>query len=223
MTVGKEENSSQGGAAGAKRTDWEAIERDYRAGLLSLREIGKVHGISEGMIRKKAKAGNWERDLTERVNEKVRAELVRSDGTQPRDLRTADPRTEREIVETAAATVVQVVRGHRKHISRQIELVDILTEQLVGAAGNRDDIEDAIFDETAGDKDGKRRSAMLKAVALPTQAGAIVNLSNALKTLVGLERQAFSIKDESETQAANPMASLLAQIQGTPLRPQGDE
>lgn len=203
--------------AARKSIDWEAVERDYRAGVLSLREIGKMQEVSEGMIRKKAKAESWERDLTERVNEKVRNELVRD------SVRTADPRTEKEIVDTAAATVIQVVRGHRKQIGRQIALVDVLTEQLTGAAGNRDEIEAAIFDETAEDKDGKRRSAMLKAVSLSSHTSAAVNLANALKTLVGLERQAFNIKDEGEGDKGGTMNSLLAQLQGTPLRPKASE
>jgi hypothetical protein len=198
-------------ASEGKKTDWEAIERDYRAGVLSLREIGKIHGISEGMIRKKAKAGGWERDLTERVNEKVRNDLVRN------EVRTADPRTEREIIETAAATVVHVVRSHRKHITKQTKLVDMLTDQLMEAAGKREDIEDAIEDETKDDQNGQRRAMMLKAVSLQAHSSIAVNLSNALKTLVGLERQAFNIKDESEAPAVSPLVSLLSQVSGTAL------
>jgi len=33
------------------KPDWEAIESAYRAGLLSLREIGAKHGVSEGASR----------------------------------------------------------------------------------------------------------------------------------------------------------------------------
>jgi hypothetical protein len=36
---------------------------------------------------------------------------------------------------------------------------------------------------------------MLRAVALPSRAGVIVNLSSAVRTLVGLERQAFNLGD----------------------------
>jgi hypothetical protein len=36
---------------------------------------------------------------------------------------------------------------------------------------------------------------MLRAVALPSRAGVIVNLSSALRTLVALERQAFNLGD----------------------------
>lgn len=191
-------------------TDWEAVERDYRAGILSIREIAKLQGISDTAIRKKATAEGWERDLSHKVADKVRTELVRG------PVRTANPQTEREIIETAAASVVEVVRSHRKRITAQTELVDLLTEQLTQAAGCREDVEEAIFEETAGDKDGRRRSAMLRAVSLPTHASTAVNLTNALKTLIGLERQAFGIKDESEA-PADALASLLGKVNGTAL------
>lgn len=200
-----------------KATDWEAIERDYRAGLLSIREVAKAHGVSDKAVRNKAKERGWERDLSEKINEKVRTELVRSQSAP------ADPKTEREIIETAAATVVQVVRSHRVRIGKQTQLVDVLTEQLMEAAGKREDIEGAIEDETKDDQGGQRRAMMLKAVSLQSHSTIAVNLSNALKTLVGLERQAFNIKDESEAPTASPLASLLAQVQGTPVRPKSEE
>jgi hypothetical protein len=45
-----------------KNVDWIAVEGAYRAGVDSLRTIGTQHGISEGMIRKKAKQQGWIRD-----------------------------------------------------------------------------------------------------------------------------------------------------------------
>lgn len=41
--------------------DWEAIESAYRAGVMSLRDIGAQYGVSEGAIRKKAKKLDWVR------------------------------------------------------------------------------------------------------------------------------------------------------------------
>lgn len=219
VAKGKEASPQGKGKTPQPRSnDWETIERAYRAGLLSLREIAKHHGISDTAIRKKAKLLNWERDLTDRVNERARAELVRA------EVRKADPRTEQEIIEESAATVVQVVRSHRKHITKQIELVTMLTEQLVDAAGNREDIEDDIYKDTTGKDDGRRRAAMLKAVSLPSHTGAIVNLTNALKSLIGMERQAFNIQDanggEGET---NVIGELLKQVSGTSLPVVKDE
>lgn len=192
-------------------TDWEAVERAYRAGVLSIREIAKLQGCSDTAIRKKATAAGWERDLSERVNEKVRSELVRS------EVRTANPQTEREIVEVAAATVVQVVRSHRKAICENSALVDMLTKQLVDVAGSREDFEEAIEEMTADDRTAERRSRLMRAIALPTHASTAVNLVNARKTLIQMERQAFSIKDEAES-PVDEISTLLSAINGTALQ-----
>ncbi|WP_157975389.1 hypothetical protein [Photorhabdus sp. CRCIA-P01] len=49
----------------AKNTDWEGIERDYRSGLISIREIAKKYGISDAAIRKRAKTEEWVRTIVE--------------------------------------------------------------------------------------------------------------------------------------------------------------
>lgn len=194
-----------------QRTDWESVERDYRAGVLSIREIAKINGCSDTAIRKKATAAGWERDLAEKVNAKVRSELVRD------SVRTANPQTEREIVDVAAATVVQVVRSHRKSIKQGNALVELLTQQLIDVAGRRDEFEEGIEEETASDKSPERRNRMLRAISLATHASVAVSLAAATKTWVSLERQAFSIKDETAPPAEDSLASILAAVNGTSL------
>ena len=53
--------------------DWEAIESAYRAGVLSLRDIGEQYGVTEGAIRKRAKKFDWVRNS---------GTQVRKNGTQ---------------------------------------------------------------------------------------------------------------------------------------------
>lgn len=50
-----------------KKIDWEAIEADYRVGYISVNQLAKNHGITEGAIRKKAQRGNWPRDLSAKI------------------------------------------------------------------------------------------------------------------------------------------------------------
>lgn len=59
--------------------DWEAIESAYRAGVLSLRDIGAQYGVTEGAIRKKAKKLEWVRNS---------GTQVRKNGTQKDKART---------------------------------------------------------------------------------------------------------------------------------------
>ena len=59
-----------------KRTvNWKAIGCDYRAGILSIRDIGRIHGVTHQAISKHAKKHGWERDLRARVREAARAVL----------------------------------------------------------------------------------------------------------------------------------------------------
>lgn len=93
-----------------KNPDWESISREYRAGIRSLRDIGKEFYVTEGAIRKRAKKEQWPRDLSEKikaraeqlVREEVRKEAVRS-GTQAKD-----------IIEDNASDIATVLIGHKK-------------------------------------------------------------------------------------------------------------
>ena len=100
-----------------RKTDWEAIEREYRAGQLSLREIGRIHGVSDTAIRKKAKADEWERDLSGAVRKAVRSKLVRA------EVRSANAK---EIVAEATARGVDIILRHRRDITRLNDLRDKL-------------------------------------------------------------------------------------------------
>lgn len=92
-------------------TDWEAIELAYRAGVLSIREIAKQHGVTHGAARKRAQVREWTRDLSAKVRKAVSTQLVSA------EVSTVAPATERAAMEAAAATVVQLVREHRRAIS----------------------------------------------------------------------------------------------------------
>lgn len=184
--------------------DWEKIERAFRAGVLSIREIAKANGTSHTLINKRAKAGGWQRDLTAKVQKAVATKLV-STSVSSGNARTK-VETERQIVEEAAETAVGIVRLHRRDARTAQALMDTLLAQLIGVAGNRDDIIADIYADTAyADAAGKgvdaverqreqaRRNAMLKAVALPTNIVALRDAATAMAKLVGIERQAYSI------------------------------
>ena len=51
--------------------DWERIEVDYRAGVLSLREIAAANGITHGAINKRRKRDGWERCAEPSAKKKV--------------------------------------------------------------------------------------------------------------------------------------------------------
>lgn len=195
-----------------KPIDWEAIEREYRVGQLSLRALAEKHGCTAAAISKKAKEKGWVRDASQEVRERTRAALL----AQPKEAgvdgvnTTVNAPTPADI-ETAVQTNLQVIGRHRRDIAKGHGLVSMLFQQLEDAATHREEIEDAICEETKGDENTRRRNQMLKLVGLPTHAGVLRDLSTALKNLIPLERQAYNL-DEQEHE--EPYEERLRRLAG---------
>ncbi|MEG3012758.1 MAG: hypothetical protein RR845_26040, partial [Pseudomonas sp.] len=98
-----------------KQPDWEAIERAYRAGLLSLRAIASEHGVAHNTIMKRAEKEGWQRDLTSKVRSAVKDKVTRSvttDGDQKKLV------TDAEIIEEASDQAAAVVLAHRSGLAQ---------------------------------------------------------------------------------------------------------
>ncbi len=162
------------------KTDWEAIEREYRAGMLSLREIGRRHGVTEGAIRKKAKAEGWERPLADKVRAAVREKLVRIDGTQSG---TQTPRaSDAEIIAAAAELGKEVQLTHRRDLQQLRAIGSIITTRL--AAHLNGETTDGPF---LGEKE--------------TVGDLLEKLSRVKARLIPLERQAHNLDADAGTPA----------------------
>lgn len=161
----------------ASKADWEAIGREYRAGQLSLREIGRIHGVSDTAIRKRAKADGWERDLTEQVQAAVRAKLVRDEGSQPSSQ--AQRANDRDIVQTMAARGVEVVRSHQRSLAQLNAISDILATRLAQHL-------DGVTPDGPGLGDKESPSDMLE------------KLSRTRQRAIQLERQAFNLDTQPD-------------------------
>lgn len=187
-----------------KDIDWPAIERDFRIGQLTMREIARQHDVDVAAISRKAKKLGWTQDLTEEVKTRTRAALLTKDVNAPStDVNTALAAD----LDLAVETNVAIVLGHRSRIRNLNELEATLVGQLKEAAEKREEIEADIEDHTAGDKNGERRTRLLRAVSLPSHAGVLKELSTVAKTSIGLERQAFNLGDKGGSDPDVPPAS----------------
>jgi hypothetical protein len=180
-------------AAANKTVDWERIEADYRAGVMSLREIAGQHGLTDGAIRKRAQRDQWERDLGAKIQ--ARAEtLVRKRAVREevRALRTA---SDREIVEANAERIAQVRSEHRQDITRMRALVLRLLEECEAEAAEPGAF--AALGEMMRNPDDRGQDQLnavyVKVIALPQRIKSVKELAETLKTLVALEREAYGL------------------------------
>lgn len=115
--------------------DWEAIERAFRAGSLSIRAIAEKHGTSESTIRSRATRNGWQRDLSEQVKTATKTKLSRK--VSRTIVAHAQVREDAQIVDEASDEAADVVLGHREDLARwrglANKLGDVLDEMDVDA------------------------------------------------------------------------------------------
>ncbi|WP_151778333.1 hypothetical protein [Acinetobacter brisouii] len=196
-----------------KVIDWEKIELDYRAGVKSLRQIAGEHDIAESGIRRRAKQYEWIRDLAPKIKAKaddiVRRESVRS------DVRTEKRISEKQTIDESAHQQAAVRLSQRKDIQRSrsiaMQLFDELEHQ-VGVANVEllEDLGELMRSEDDKGQD-KLNDIYHKIISLPGRVKSMKDLSDTLRTLIVLERQAFGLDDENN-KPVDALTALLERV-----------
>lgn len=192
--------------------DWEAIEFQYRAGVLSLREIAALHpGSNHVAITRRAKKEGWARDLSAKIKAKANDLVTRRAVTQAETERRAV--TEREVIDANAERIAQVRGEHRGDISRARALCMNLLAEL--EAQTTDVPALAALGEMlrAPDEKGadKLNDIYRAVISLPERTKTMKALAESLKVLIGLEREAYGI-GESDKPAPNSGAEFWREL-----------
>ena len=197
-----------------KQVDWEGVERDYSAGLLSLRELADKYGTKESTIRSRAKTQDWVRDLSKKINQKVedisRKELSRSTSRTEKNV------SEKEIIEANAQAIVDIKLAHRGDIRKSKRIVNALFDELELTTDNRELFEqlgELLRQESESGQD-KLNDIYKKCISMPQRIDGVKKLTDALKTMIGLEREAYDIQS-TPTPIDNAVSSLLKAVQGS--------
>ncbi len=186
-----------------KPIDWERIEYDYRAGILSVREISEARGVSHTAVNKKAKQLGWERDLKAKI--KAKADALVSKAEVSKEVSSRRVATEKETVDSNAKLLADVRMGHRKDISRFRSLANKMLDELEGVTDGQAEIKELIKTLKDGDlEDGEAMSTTLELAArvssLPSRSKVMKEISDTLKTLINLERDAYDIVTVAKTE-----------------------
>lgn len=190
--------------------DWERVESDYRAGLLSVREIAAACGVSHVAIAKRAKRDGWSRDLNAKIQAKADAlvtkALVTSEVTAERLV------TDAAIVSANAEVIANVRLNHRKDISKFRTLALSLLAELELQTGNTELFEQlGDFLRSEDDKGAdKRNDIYQKVISSAGRIDGVKKLAETLKILIGLEREAYGLVDNvGKNDAAENLAVAL--------------
>jgi hypothetical protein len=190
--------------------DWERIEADYRAGLLSVREIAAAHGVSHTYINTRAKKFGWARDLSKRIQDK--AEALVSTATVSSSVSTETALSDKAIVDANAQVIANVRLAHRSDIARSRSLVMSLLGE-VEAQTNDPELFDRLGElvvDTGSDAESRLLEAYRRVISTPGRIDGMKKLADSLKTLITLEREAYSLGTEQPGSDGNPKQFVAA-------------
>ena len=198
-----------------KVIDWESVEIQYRAGIRSLKDIGREFDVSDAAIVKRAKRDGWTRDLRAKIHAKAESKV--SESLVSAEVSAQAKVREREVIEANAAAIADVRLAHRRDIQRTRGITMRLLEELEYQTG----AENVFLLEQLGDllrsEDDKGQDKLndlyQKIISLPGRAKTMKDLGESLRVLVTLERQAVGL-DDKDQKPQDSLTTLLQTIAG---------
>lgn len=172
-----------------RRLDWEAIERDYRTGQFSLKELERKHGAGFADISRRAKKEGWTKDLREAVKQATSSAVLAetTKGIAKAITKNVAENT-KNVVLAAAEVNRQVILGHLDRARELVADTAAARAKLMALADNVADVREAA-----------------------TLASAIESLMRTTKGLVEIERKALDLDSPSEKPKDPPPS--LADVQ----------
>lgn len=179
--------------------DWESIEREYSAGIKTDREIGREFLVSHVSIGKRAAKYGWTKDLSAKIKAKAESIVTKSEVTNRRT--TESLVTEKQIIEANANIQATIQLRQRGRIQKHQDLGEKLLKELEAQTTGVEDFERLAELMKSDDGFDKLNELYKKVIATPSRIDSFKKLSESLKTLTGLERQAFGMADNGNGEA----------------------
>lgn len=178
--------------------DWEAIEADWRAGVKTKQQMSIEHGVSRAAMDKRFRKLGIERDLREKIQAKAEALVTQHEVAV--GVTSATTATEAAIIEVNATVLAGVRIAHRSDIARFRKLALALLSELEAETGNLELFEELGDLLRSEDKNGqdRRNDIYRRVISSAGRVDSLKKLSETLKHLIGLEREAYGIATEEK-------------------------
>lgn len=173
--------------------DWERIELEYRAGILTLREIASLHGITHGAVNKRAKRDGWARDLNAKVLAKAEELVAKKSVSAEVSKRKAD--TEGATIHALGYQLAEIKLGRRARVVRAQGLAEKLRSELAAMTDNRELFETLGETMRSADERGQDRlnDTYRAVIAFPMRVKALKELTDVDRMHFAMEGEAFGI------------------------------
>lgn len=191
-----------------KKVDWPAVERDYRTGKFTLRELEAKHGVDNAQIARRKKAEGWTQDLSDAVRAATNAQLMSA--LVSTEVSNAQQNVSTTIM-AAAEVNTQIILGHRKGLNRITRIKETLLDQIEQAATLMPDLAEVIEMVRQPDDNGvdKANDALRKAMSRSGLVDDLKKLAEIDERVRKGEREAFSIGPATDDPAGKPQKRVV--------------
>lgn len=205
--------------------DWDLIEREFRLGQSTIRQLAAAHKVQASGISRRAKREGWVQDKREAVKALSEAQLLVSNTRNC----TANTTPTQADIEVAATVRTKVILAHRSDAQRARALTMRLLAELElqsGDLGLFKQISTALAAVPDGDVipasvRAKAEDALQRAMSLGHRAGIMKGLAESLAKVVAIEREAFGIEPDKPDAPSNAEVHVVKDI--STLRAKFDE
>lgn len=214
------------GSSGRKRVDWDSVERDYRTGKFTLRELADKHQANHATIGRRADREGWTKDLAEAIRQATNAKVIAETVKQQCD--TAQ-QSATETVLVAAEINKDVILSHRKGLQAITNVKRTLLSQIEQAASLLPDLAEVIEMVRQPDDNGMDRAndALRKAMSRSALVDDLKKLADVDEKVRKGEREAFALDEDpdkrkpeddrpklTDVELALRVANLMAKAKG---------
>ena len=202
-----------------QKIDYDRIERGWRAGILSPRQLAAAYEgetgqkVSHAAIIKHFTKLGIPRNLAEKIKAKSDAMVTQAMVTE--QVTPVTIKRDQEIIEDAATQLTYVRLNQRKDIQRSRKIAMSLFDELEMMVGQENVQLLEMLGEFKWSPDDKGNDKVndlyMKIISMPGRVKSMKDLSDTLKTLIALERQAFGLDDENN-KPVDALTALLERV-----------
>ena len=188
--------------------DWDAMEPEWRAGIIPVLQLSKTYGVSRAAIIK-----HWEklkigRDLSAKINQRAEELVTQAVVTQSVTLETRIAET--TTVEVNATMIANKIMEQRSDLTRVRQFVHALFEEVREQSEQRfllQRLAEMMDDPEAGTD--KLSEVMRKVISLPSRVDTTKKLVEMIKVLIDKEREVFNIGQTSGDDQISALKALF--------------
>ncbi len=201
-----------------RRIDWEAVERDYRTGSFTLKELEAKHGAGFADISRHAKKEGWTKDLRKVVRQATSAAIIaESVKAAQSGLQTTNDANTNVVVAMAEANK-EVILGHRRELIDARQVAHSLLAELSEAGLLLE--HKALFalilaGESAEPVDiAQAQASISKALGIGNRVQALKSLADAMTKIQAAERVAFGLDEKDDDKDKDSVSQALSDFFG---------